>query len=144
MPTCTNESLRHRHFDGNPSGKSCLRRAHRECALADQAVPIVAVEELIRGRLNVIRQAEAGKARITIEQAYLLFEQTLNDIRELRIISYTTQAELLLREWRKKKIRGATHDLRIASICVASSNTLVTRNRRDFQGIPGLMVEFWE
>src|SRR5712692_11865087 len=106
--------------------------------LVEQAVPIVAVEELIRGRLNIIRQAEAGKARITIEQAYLLFEQTLEDIREVKVLSFTPPAEELVKEWRKKKIKGSTHDLRIAASCMASSATLVTRNRRDFQDMPGL------
>jgi predicted nucleic acid-binding protein len=31
-----------------------------------------------------------------------------------------------------------THDLRIAAICVAKGAKLVPRNRRDFEGIPGL------
>jgi tRNA(fMet)-specific endonuclease VapC len=110
----------------------------------EQVVPIVVVEEVIRGRLNVIRQAEAGKARVTIEQAYSLFEQTLNDVRELQVLSMTQTAEELVKEWRKQKIRGSTHDLRIAASCVVNSATLVTRNRRDFQTIPGLSVEFWD
>jgi tRNA(fMet)-specific endonuclease VapC len=110
----------------------------------EQVAPIVVVEEIIRGRLNAIRQAEAGKAPIPIEQAYMLFEQTLDDIRELKLLSFTQQAERLVKEWRQKKIRGSTHDLRIAASCVASSATLVTRNRRDFQNIPGLSVEFWD
>jgi hypothetical protein len=40
-------------------------------------VPVIVIEEIIRGRLNVIRQAEAGKARISLERAYELFEETL-------------------------------------------------------------------
>jgi tRNA(fMet)-specific endonuclease VapC len=110
----------------------------------EQAAPIVAVEEIIRGRLNAIRQAEAGKGRVTIDQAYQLFEQTLDDFREVKKISFTQEAEALVNEWRKKKIKGSTHDLRIAASCVVSSVTLVTRNRRDFQSIPGLSVEFWD
>ena len=112
--------------------------------VAEQAVPIVAVEEIIRGRLHAIRQAEAAKSRITIEQAYCLFEQTLDDIREMKLLSFTQPAEELLKEWRKKKIKGSTHDLRIAAICVVSPATLVTRNRRDFQNIPSLSVDFWD
>jgi tRNA(fMet)-specific endonuclease VapC len=112
--------------------------------LDEQTVPIVALEEVIRGRLNVIRQAEAGKARITIARAYSLFEETLEDLRELHVLSFTQPAEELLKEWRKKKIKGSTHDLRIAASCLAKSATLVTRNRRDFQSIPGLSVEFWD
>jgi tRNA(fMet)-specific endonuclease VapC len=110
----------------------------------EQAVPIIAVEEILRGRLNTIRQAEAGNARITVEQAYVLFEQTLDDLREVKVLSYSQQADGLVREWRKKKIKGSTHDLRIAASCVVNSATLITRNRRDFQKIPGLKVEFWD
>ena len=112
--------------------------------VAEQALPILAVEEVLRGRLNTIRQAEAGKAKITIEQAYQFFEQTLKDIRELTVLSYTPQAEVQYQEWRKQKLRGSTHDLRIAAICIAHSVTLVTRNRRDFEHIPELSVEFWQ
>ena len=125
---------------GNPAYAERIAKVPVE----EQAAPIVAVEEIIRGRLNTIRQAEAGKARITIDQAYWLFEQTLDDIGELKVLSFTQQAEELLKEWRKQKIRGSTHDLRIAASCVVSSATLVTRNRRDFQTIPRLKVEFWE
>jgi hypothetical protein len=39
---------------------------------------------------------------------------------------------------------GQVHDLRIAASCVVNSATLVTRNRRHFQSIPGLLVEFWD
>ena len=112
--------------------------------VAEQALPILVAEEVLRGRLNTIRQAEAGKAKITIEQAYQFFEQTLKDIRELTVLSYTPQAEVQYQEWRKQKLRGSSHDLRIAAICIAHSVTWVTRNRRDFEHVPGLSVEFWE
>jgi tRNA(fMet)-specific endonuclease VapC len=109
-----------------------------------QGVPILVVEEMLRGRLNVIGQAEAGKARITIEQAYEFFQRTLHDLRQLTLLPYTPQAEALFQEWRKQKVRVATHDLRIAAICVAHAATLISRNRRDFERVPGLSVEFWE
>jgi tRNA(fMet)-specific endonuclease VapC len=125
---------------GNPAYAERIAKV----PVVEQAVPIVVVEEILRGRLNAIRQAEAAKARITIEQAYGLFEQTLEDLREVKILSFTEQAEVLLKEWRKMKIRGSAHDLRIAASCVVRSATLVTRNRRDFQNIPGVSVEFWD
>jgi tRNA(fMet)-specific endonuclease VapC len=82
--------------------------------------------------------------RTCANEAYLLFEHTLADLREVKVLSFTERAEELLREWRKMRIKGTTHDMRIAASCVAKSATLVTRNRRDFQDIPGLSVEIWD
>jgi tRNA(fMet)-specific endonuclease VapC len=101
------------------------------------------VEELVRGRLNVIRQAEAGKSKISLERAYELFQETFSDARRLNILSYTASADSVFHQWRQTGIRVSTHDLRIAAICVAHDATLATRNRRDFENIPGLRVEFW-
>ena len=74
----------------------------------------------------------------------MLFEETVSDVHELKVLSFTRQAEELLKEWRQEKVRGSTHDLRIAASCVVTSTTFITRNRRDFQNIPGLSVEFWD
>jgi len=108
----------------------------------EQAVPVIVVEEIIRGRLNVIRQAEAGKASIRIERAYAL-EETFSDLQRLRILSYDSQAELLYQRWREERIRISTHDLRIAALCVTLGARLISGNRRDFEQVPGLAVEFW-
>jgi tRNA(fMet)-specific endonuclease VapC len=109
----------------------------------EQGVPIVAVEEILRGRLNAVRQAEAGRIRISITRAYDLLRESLSDFRRLIVLPYTDQAELLFREWREQRIRVATHDLRIAALCVDHGAKLVSRNRRDFDQIPGLTVEYW-
>jgi tRNA(fMet)-specific endonuclease VapC len=124
---------------GNPAYQERLA----QIPVAEQGIPILVAEELLRGRFNTIRQAEGGKAKIAIDRAYQLFEQTLTDIREFTILSHTTEAEGTYQTWRTKKIRGSTHDLRIAAICVTDGVTLITRNRRDFGQIPGLFVEFW-
>lgn len=109
-----------------------------------QAVPVIVIEEIIRGRLNVIRQAEAGKAKLSLDRAYTLFQETFSKSRLLQILSYSPSAESCYQRWRQQNIRVSTHDLRIAAICVANNATLVTRNRRDFEIIPSLAVEFWE
>ena len=112
--------------------------------LYEQAVPVIVVEEIMRGRLNIIRQAEAGRANISLARAYELFEDTFADFRRLHILSYTVQAEALYQEWRQQGFRLGTHDLRIAARCVTHNATLISRNRRDFECLPGLRAEFWE
>ncbi len=108
-----------------------------------QAVPVIVIEEIIRGRLNVIRRAEANKASIDLVRAYELFEKTFSDFQRLQILSDSAKANSLFEDWRRQGIRIATHDLRIAAICVAHSAGLVSRNRQDFEHVPGLAVEFW-
>jgi tRNA(fMet)-specific endonuclease VapC len=111
--------------------------------MREQAIPIIVVEEVIRGRLNVIRRAEARRATIDLARAYALFESTFRDFRQLRILSYTAEAEALFQDWRRQGVRISTHDLRIAAICVTLPAQLVSRNRRDFERVPDLVVEYW-
>ena len=112
--------------------------------LHKQAVPVIVIEEIMRGRLNIIRQAEAGRASISLARAYELFEDSFTDFQRLHILSYTPHAESLYQEWPQQGIRLATHDLRIAAICVVYAARLISRNRRDFECVPGLVTELWE
>src|SRR5215468_9539021 len=90
---------------GNPAFSDRVAKL----SLDEQFVPIVAIEEMVRGRLNAIRQAEAGKGRTTIDHAYQLFEQTIDDLRELKILAFSPAAVALVDAWRKKKVKGSTH-----------------------------------
>ena len=109
----------------------------------EQFVPIVVLEEHIRGRLNTIRQAESGKSKISLSDAYDLLQRSLLDSRSFRILAFTPEAERLVDEWRAAKIRIGTQDLRIAAICIAHNVKLATRNKRDFDKVPGLNLEVW-
>ena len=108
-----------------------------------QSLPVVVVEEVMRGRLNVVRRAEAGKGRITLESAYALLKNSIDYVNAFQILPYTDAAEQLFQSWRANKIRIGTHDLRIAAVAAAHGATLVSRNRRDFDVVPNLHVEYW-
>ena len=69
--------------------------------------------------------------------------QSIRDFQRVRVLQHSAIAEAQFQAWRSQKVRVATHDLRIAAICVAEGAKLVSRNRRDFEAIPGLHVEFW-
>ena len=111
---------------------------------SQQFVPVVAVEEIIRGRLNAIRQAEAARTRLTVARAYELFTLSLVDLQRIALLPYTPAAEALFQQLRAQKVRVSTHDLRIAVIAMDHGATLVSRNRRDFDRVPGLSVEYWD
>lgn len=111
--------------------------------LSEQFVPIIAIEEILRGRLNAVRQAESGQGKLDLSSSYRFLELTISAFRGLNMLSHSSAAETLLQKWRQQKVRGSSHDLRIAAICVNHGATLVSRNRRDFERVPGLTVEFW-
>lgn len=110
----------------------------------NQSVPVIVIEEIMRGRLNVIRQAEACKSKVSIDRAYELYQMTFLDFQFTQILPYTSQAESLYQQCRQNGIRISTHDLRIATICITQNAKLISRNRRDFDCVPGLSVEYWK
>jgi tRNA(fMet)-specific endonuclease VapC len=67
----------------------------------------------------------------------------LRDLQRFPWLSSTPGADAWYNQRRKQKVRVGTHDLQIAATCVAHGAILVTRNLRDFQGVPGLAVEVW-
>ncbi len=109
----------------------------------DQFLPIVVVEEVLRGRLASVRLAQSGAGKATLEKAYAEFEKTLIDLKGFQVLPYTTAADGFVRTWRAMKIRIGTQDLRIAAIAFAHNAKLVTRNARDYTLVPGLNLEVW-
>lgn len=126
------------------SGNATLVQRTTSIPSNEQSVPIIVIEEILRGRLAAIRRAESGKGKLSIERSYELFQLTVEKFQGLKLFPYSSQAESVFQQWRQEKVRVATHDLRIAAICVAHSATLISRNRRDFEKVPGLAVEFWD
>jgi tRNA(fMet)-specific endonuclease VapC len=110
---------------------------------ADQVVPVVAAGESIRGWLAAVRTAEAGKGRMSLEHAWRMFARSLDELSQLRLLPYTEQADDLFHQWRAAKVRVGSNDLRIAAIAVAHRARLATRNRKDFEQVPGLDLDVW-
>lgn len=108
------------------------------------AASIITAEEVIRGRFNVIRQASQSSQSDKLVSAYDLLWETLDDLKKLEIIRFSHAAYAVFLDLRRQKIRIGTQDLRIASIVLATEGgVLITRNRRDFSQLPGLVFEDW-
>ena len=124
-------------------GHDALVRRASSIPREQQTVPTIVLEEIFRGRLNAIRKAESGKSSISLERSYHLFELTFLKLRHIQMLSFTKEAKEIFEGWKSAKVRVGTKDMQIAATCVAHNTLLITRNRRDFERIPELRVEFW-
>ena len=103
-------------------------------------VPIVTVEEQLRGWLALIRRAPTPERRIA---AYTSLHRAVVYFTRINILAYSETAANHFAALRAQRIRIGTQDLRIAAMTLAVSGILVTRNRVDCLQVPGLLLEDW-
>jgi tRNA(fMet)-specific endonuclease VapC len=117
----------------------------RTAAVGDLAITAITVEEQMRGWLNEVRKASAQKSGEgqRLSWAYLQLRQTVQVVNRFEILDYTIAAHDRFLELRRQGIKVGTQDLRIAVIALSVSAIVVTRNRKDFEQVPGLQIEDW-
>lgn len=107
------------------------------------AVPVVVVEESLRGWLAEIQQASTGRARRPLADAYEELKKSVQAFGKANILPFTPIADTQFKAWRAAGVRIGTRDLRIAAITHTHPAKLITRNRKDFSQVPNLDVEYW-
>jgi tRNA(fMet)-specific endonuclease VapC len=124
---------------GNPQIQKRILDIHQ--TLTDRLVTtVVSVEEQFAGRLAQIRKATVPQNLIS---AYAFLKLTLLFLSDLDVLDYNTSAEEHFREFKILGLRVGTQDLRIAAITLAHQGVLLTRNRCDFEKVPGLILQDW-
>ena len=103
-------------------------------------VTIVSYQEQTAGWLAQIQRAQTP---IKTVRAYQWLQDTLNYFARQQVLSFDETAALYMQQFQQQRIRVGTRDLRIAAIALANNCTVVTRNRRDFERVPGLSVVDW-
>ena len=121
-------------------GHSLVRQRIKAVPRGEIAVTVVTVEEQMRGRLSLIREASSPNQLIL---AYERLRVTVNYYRTANLLDFDQEAYNCYAELVRQRIRIGTQDLRIAAIVLANEGILVTRNRRDFERVPGLRFEDW-
>jgi tRNA(fMet)-specific endonuclease VapC len=101
---------------------------------------VVNAEEQLRGRLAQISEAKDEDKQAI---AYQWLTETMTFLSAFQVLQYTTQAQAIYQTLRTNRIRVGTQDLRIASIVLAHNGVLLTRNLKDFEKVPDLLVQDW-
>ena len=123
------------HHTGSQELRARIHSANQPAQL-----PIVTVEEQLRGWLARIHGSRDGAQRL---DAYDRLWNLLIVLRRWRISRWDEAAEKQFASFRKQKVRVPTQDLKIASLAVAHDALLLTRNVKDFARVPGLRFESW-
>jgi tRNA(fMet)-specific endonuclease VapC len=103
-------------------------------------VTVISLEEQLRGWLAFIARARSPAAQVP---AYSRLRLLVQDFADRHILDFNEQAADLYQQLTRARVRIGTMDLKIAAIVLAHSATLLSRNLRDFQKVPGLQVEDW-
>jgi tRNA(fMet)-specific endonuclease VapC len=101
---------------------------------------IITFEEQIRGRLSGIRRQRKTADEVV---AYGQLAGLIEFYAKWTILPFDQDSALIYDRLKSQKIRIGSMDLRIASIVLVQKATLLSANLRDFQQVPGLLVEDW-
>ncbi len=109
--------------------------------VADIALSAISIQEQMQGFLAALARA---RDHLQTARAYeMLVTRLLPVWARFAVLSFTEPAIQRFEQLRALKLNVGLMDLRIAAIALESGLTVVTRNRRDFNRVPGLTTEDW-
>jgi tRNA(fMet)-specific endonuclease VapC len=76
-------------------------------------------------------------------RAYAKLIETVQFFATIPVIPYDSACETQYDRLRSLGLRVGSQDLKIAATALANNVIVVTRNRRDFGRVPGLLIDDW-
>lgn len=108
------------------------------------AITVVTVQEIFNGWIVKINSASDSTELVKL---YTKLWTNLEFFKQVRILNFDADAyncyDRLLKENKQLNKKRLQKDLRIAAIAISVNAVMVTRNKRDFSLIPGLVIEDW-
>lgn len=115
-----------------------LQMRLNQVPVSEIGTTIVNYEEQMRGWLSYAARA---KTPVQLQEAYALLEEHIATFQDLAILSFDAKAADQYSALLQLRIRIGVQDLRVAAVCLANDATLLSRNLKHFQQVPGLNVE---
>jgi len=116
----------------------------RKTLLTDDSliwISVVSAEESIRGALALVKKHQTT-ARVT--ESYRFLGKILIAISHYQILTFDSAAYAAFQSIPLPVRRAiGTRDSRIAASAISRDFTVITRNLRDFEKVPGLACEDW-
>lgn len=121
-------------------GHAQVRRRVEADPAPNLAITVMTIEEQLSGWYTMLRQA---KDTSELARAYQELADATQYLGGKPILSFTKAAITRYDQLVTLKLQIRKMDLRIAAITLEYGGILITRNRRDFQKIPNLVMEDW-
>ena len=128
------------HVSLHERGHLSVRTRLASFSPEEVAVSVVTVEEMLRGRLAVLARRSEGEVRV---HAYAKFLETVHFFSTVPVVPFDRACEQQFQALRAMRLRVGSRDLRIAATALVHSVVLITRNRQDFEQVPGLRLDDW-
>lgn len=125
-------------IDGSGLAANLRRRTIAE--EADLFTSVITMQEITQGWLAEINRHSAGPRQLN---AYRQFHHNVIAFSKITVLPFDDDALRAFVGLQRQRIRIGTMDLKIAAICIAHEALLLTRNRVDFQKVPGLRFDNW-
>jgi tRNA(fMet)-specific endonuclease VapC len=111
---------------------------------AECSITIISVQEIFNGWVGQLNRVENEAYKIEIYQRLHL---TTQFIQQMPVLNYEQAASIQYQQIINANPilakRRLEKDMRIAAIALANEATVVTRNIRDFEQVPKLIMEDW-
>lgn len=109
-------------------------------AVQDLAITVISVEEQLSGWYRRLRRAKMPEE---LAKVYDRLTTTVRALARLPILSFSEAAIRRAKVLQSSKLNVRKMDLSIAAIALEHQAIVITRNVRDFQRVPNLLVEDW-
>ena len=109
-------------------------------APSELATTVITVEEQLSGWYTMLRRSKRRDQRAYL---YQRLADQVNFLAPWKILPFPESAILRSERLIALKLNIRKMDLCIAAITLENAGILVTRNVRDFQRVPGLVIEDW-
>lgn len=111
---------------------------------AKLVITIVTVQELFNGWVGRLNDPAQANQQVWL---YAKLSRIVSYLQDIEVVELDAAADRCFRQMltdcpilRKNRIQK---DMRIAAIALLQNAIVVTRNRRDFEPVPGLKIEDW-
>jgi tRNA(fMet)-specific endonuclease VapC len=111
-----------------------------QCLPADLVLAVVSFHEQVLGCHTYISRARNSADLV---RGYGMLARLLSDYATATVLPFDAAAATAFDGLPAQRVRVGAMDLRIASIALSRGLTLLTRDLRDFQQVPGLLTEDW-